>query len=162
MSFNQVLKRMPLAQCVACGSTWFREVSFTEFKSKQSWPPPEPLAYIPMTVLICLCGRQFPLVPQGGRGPTMTEAIRRFRVSLETQEREEDYAVVPTGVGRELLSVFYGPMRKLEDEVGRQLAQQDVAAGQRQARGRFWRGIPRPTGPAYPIIHDLRECHQGP
>jgi hypothetical protein len=140
-----VFNNIPPLNCMACGSTWFRELSFTEFKSKQFWPrSPEPLVDIPMTILVCLCGRPFPLLPQGVRGPTMTDAIRRFRAGLEhAQKCGKDYAVIPavlpTGVDRAPLAVFYERVHKVEDEVGRRLAKQGVAAGQRQACGRFWR-----------------------
>lgn len=75
--------------CASCGSTWFEEITFNQFRAGTYSSTPggshEPLSPMPMTILRCLCGQ--PAVPNiggaihGGRTPN--ENLASFEGSLQ-------------------------------------------------------------------------------
>ena len=137
-------------KCPACGSTWFREASFFEFVPARFWSHElEPSGHLPMTILVCLCGQPVPPLLQGVPSPRTAQAIGQFLDSLrqaQEQPKADDLAAAfrsHAAVERAQLPALRQRVRKLEQAIGRQLAKQRVATGERKARGRHWQ-LPRP------------------
>ena len=102
-----------------------------------------------MTIPVCLCGQPVPPLLQGVPSPRTAQAICRFLDSLrqaQEQPKADDLAAAfrsHAAVERAQLPALRQRVRKLEQAIGRQLAKQRVATGERKARGRHWQ-LPRP------------------
>ena len=77
------------SSCARCGSTWFREAVFNQYKANLYSAAPggdlEVISEMPMTIKICLCG--FPAVPNVGGaslgGRTPNENLTSFNGSMK-------------------------------------------------------------------------------
>jgi len=75
--------------CPSCGSTWFREETFNQYRketySSRAGGDLEVISEMPQTLRVCLCGR--PLSPNiggaGHGGATPSEQMTSFKQSLK-------------------------------------------------------------------------------
>jgi len=126
-------------KCPECSGTWFREVRFQEFARATLWPQ-ELTGSRERYTWICLCGA--PLTPQVTNQRPET---RRFLEHLkQAQNRgkmraDVEFLLHGGGVERQQLQALQPRLQALDRAAGRRLAQQQVAAGRRDPRGRRWR-----------------------
>ena len=130
-----------------CGSTWFREHWFSELPDNLRF-----LSYLsnledkvvnPIPALVCLCGRPVPLTVPGMGGRNAAKVIQRYQTSLKKASEGSPEKTVAAfqeqlAVERAQLTELRKRLRRVSRSVGRMLAKQDVAAGTRKARGRYW------------------------
>jgi len=140
MAFQTIHLGPPPCKC-ACGSNWFREVSFVEPEP----PLRDPIdLYVRSTieVLVCLCGQLVPPVLPPAfreRGPR-TAASRLLNHLQKAEECSEAHALAQfkkqVAVERAQLPVLEERVRKLELAIKQRLAEQPVTVGLRHNLGR--------------------------
>jgi nucleoid DNA-binding protein len=132
----------PIAACLACGGTYFREATFHEFLPETleyltlAWDcEPGQISRMPMTILICLCGS--PLRPRlsGMRwGYTPNRELGQFFESVDCAERYERLRHDPAPPEQEVAQELVAKDRLLElrlvaagleKQIGRLLAPRD-------------------------------------
>ena len=132
---------VPPFPCPACGSTWFREVQFSEL-------PPEwtdaalvlQLANLPI-LLVCLCGYPVPPIPLDSKlrlSNPLACLMRSLNLRQENLQALIPLEFLPTAVARGQLPAMEQRMQQLDTALQPIREKRKRAAAGPKTRGRDW------------------------
>ena len=134
-------KQVPLKICLACGSSWFRQVSIERYSCAE-----EVISQARMQVLVCLCGTPFePVIGGAPESLTAAQELLVFwksfaKTEARIQKCHNSELFARQAAAKLLLQQELDKLAEkalpLEREIGQQLSRSDPK--RKSSRGRHW------------------------